>query len=100
MKNKILIGVSVLASLAAGYYIYIRIRDRNKTIIPVVGGVIVLEDYPPSVTNQLVDDSQNDDLEYLPDDLIYEPLDEGEMIEPMWGSDDTIPNYGSEDTIP
>lgn len=98
MKNKILIGVSVLASLAAGYYIYIRIRDRNKTIIQVVGGVVVLDDYPPSVINQLVDDEQVDNLEDLPDDLIQEPLDEESNEEPIWASDDTI--YGSEDTIP
>lgn len=100
MKNKILIGISVLATIGAGYFIYTKIRDRNKTIIPVVGGVIVLEDYPPSVTNQLVDDEQVDYLADVSDDLIQEPLDEESNEEPIWASNDTIPNYGSEDTIP
>lgn len=98
MKNKILIGVFALATIAAGYYIYTRIRDRNKTIIPVVGGVIVLDDDYPSTpsSNQLVDDLQD-----LPDDLIQEPLiEEGEEPEeePIWSSED-IPNYGADDTI-
>jgi hypothetical protein len=86
MKKKIFISLGVLASIGLGYFIYKKIKDRNKEIIEDGGFTIKVADDATTETS-----TENDSSDYLNSEYYSDTSTTSE--EPSWSSDSTDSSY-------
>ena len=84
MKKKIFISLGVLASIGLGYFIYKKIKDRNKEIIEDGGFTIKVADDATTTTDE--SDIDNDSSYYLNSEY-YSDTTSTTLEEPSWSSD-------------
>jgi hypothetical protein len=82
MKKKIFISLGVLASIGLGYFIYKKIKDRNKEIIEDGGFTIKVADDATTETS-----IENDSSDYLNSEYYSDTSTTSE--EPSWSSSDS-----------
>jgi uncharacterized protein YxeA len=88
MKKKIFISLGVLASIGLGYFIYKKIKDRNKEIIEDGGFTIKVAD--DATTSETETSIKNDSSDYLNSEYYSDSTSASEY--PSWSSSDT--EYG------